>query len=129
MPVEQSRLVLLYVEDELLVQDVVELALREAGFEVMVAATGAEAMDALEAGSESFRAIITGVNLGDGPDGWDVARRGRELNQATPVVYMTGGSAHEWASKGVPRSILIEKPFAPAQLVVAISSLLMKTDT
>jgi DNA-binding response OmpR family regulator len=79
MSVDQSRLVLLYVEDELLVQDVVELALREAGFEVMVAATGEKAMDALEAGSGTFRAIITGVNLGDGPDGWDVARRGREV--------------------------------------------------
>jgi hypothetical protein len=37
---------------------------------------------------------------------------------------MTGGNAHEWPSRGVPHSILLEKPFAPAQLVTAASQLL-----
>jgi hypothetical protein len=37
---------------------------------------------------------------------------------------MTGDSADEWASKGVPSSILLTKPFAPAQLVTAVSQLL-----
>jgi hypothetical protein len=34
---------------------------------------------------------------------------------------MTGAAADEWASEGVPNSILLKKPFAPAQLVTAIS--------
>jgi hypothetical protein len=42
---------------------------------------------------------------------------------------VTGASAHDWESHGVPHSIVLQKPFAPAQLVVAISSLLTKTDT
>jgi len=41
-----------------------------------------------------------------------------------PIVYMTGDSADEWPSKGVPNSILLTKPFAPAQLVTAVSQLL-----
>ena len=41
-----------------------------------------------------------------------------------PVVYMTGAAADEWASQGVPNSILLQKPFAPAQLVTAVSQLL-----
>ena len=41
-----------------------------------------------------------------------------------PIVYMTGGHSEGWKSQGVPNSILIEKPFAPAQLVTAISQLL-----
>jgi hypothetical protein len=41
-----------------------------------------------------------------------------------PVFYMTGDSADEWASNGVPNSILLTKPFAPAQLVTAVSQLL-----
>ena len=41
-----------------------------------------------------------------------------------PVVYMTGDSAAEWDSIGVPNSILLTKPFAPAQLVTALSQLL-----
>jgi hypothetical protein len=37
---------------------------------------------------------------------------------------MTGAAAGDWASRGVPNSILLEKPFAPAQLVTAVSQLL-----
>jgi hypothetical protein len=39
-----------------------------------------------------------------------------------PVVYMTGTQGEDWASKGVPNSVLLAKPFAPAQLVTAIQS-------
>jgi hypothetical protein len=45
-----------------------------------------------------------------------------------PVVYMTGHSAHEWASKGVPDSIMVAKPFAPAQIIIAVSTLLNQVD-
>jgi len=37
---------------------------------------------------------------------------------------MTGAAADQWASHGVPNSILLTKPFAPAQLVTALSQLL-----
>ena len=41
-----------------------------------------------------------------------------------PVIYMTGTNGEQRASKGVPNSVLLVKPFAPAQLVTAISNLL-----
>ena len=44
------------------------------------------------------------------------------------VIYITGDSAHEWAVQGVPKSMLVSKPFAPAQIVTAISSLLTAAD-
>jgi hypothetical protein len=34
---------------------------------------------------------------------------------------MTGTSADDYGSQGVPNSILLNKPFAPAQLVTAVS--------
>ena len=40
------------------------------------------------------------------------------------MVYMTGANADDWASKGVPNSILLSKPFAQAQLLTAVSQLL-----
>ena len=33
-------------------------------------------------------------------------------------------SAEDWASKGVPNSIMLAKPFAPAQLVTAVAQLI-----
>jgi CheY-like chemotaxis protein len=53
-----------------------------------------------------------------------VARQIREKEPAFPVVYMTGAAADDWASQGVPNSILLQKPFAPAQLITAVSQLL-----
>ncbi|WP_371261288.1 hypothetical protein [Bradyrhizobium sp. WSM1253] len=35
------------------------------------------------------------------------------------MVYITGGHSDERKSQGVPNSILIEKPLAPAQLVTS----------
>jgi hypothetical protein len=37
---------------------------------------------------------------------------------------VSGDSAEDWGSKGVPNSIMLAKPFAPAQLVTAVSQLL-----
>jgi hypothetical protein len=71
-----------------------------------------------------LRGLITDINLGDGPDGWEVAKRGRELIPTLPVVYMSGASGQDWPPKGVPHSTLLAKPFAPAQHITAISVLL-----
>ena len=126
---EATAPVLLYVEDDMMTQDNVETCLREAGFEVLAASDGSQALDLLGRPNGALRGVITDINLGDGPDGWDVARRARELIGGLPVVYVSGASEAEWTSKGVPGSVMIPKPFAPAQIVVAISSLLVSTDT
>jgi DNA-binding response OmpR family regulator len=115
---------LLYVEDEALTQDLVEASLREAGFDVLTASDGSEALALLQSSNDALRGLITDIDLGDGPDGWDVARTARELAGGLPVVYVSGASDSDWASRGVPNSVMIAKPFAPAQVVVAISSLL-----
>jgi DNA-binding response OmpR family regulator len=67
---------------------------------------------------------VTDINLLGRVDGWDVARAAREVDPAMPVVHMTGTHGEEWASKGVPESVLLLKPFAPAQIVAAVAGLL-----
>jgi hypothetical protein len=37
---------------------------------------------------------------------------------------MSGAHAEDWAVKGVPNSVMLAKPFAPAQLVTALAQLL-----
>jgi len=119
---------LLYVEDELVTQACVADMLQEAGFAVTVASGGAEALKLLETAAAPLRGLITDVDLGKGPDGWEIARRARELVDAIPVVYVSGASQHDWTSKGVPASVMIAKPCAPVQIVVAVSALLNATD-
>ena len=120
---------ILITEDEILIQDIVVEGLKEAGFEVATADHGAEAIKHLESAPEKIRALVTDIQLGKGPDGWDVARRARELVPDMPVVYVTADSAGDWASKGVPGSVVIQKPFANAQLITAVSNLLIDLDT
>jgi DNA-binding response OmpR family regulator len=72
----------------------------------------------------AYRALVADIGLRGKIDGWEVARQAREIDPEFPVVYMSGASAADWPSKGVPNSIMLEKPFAPAQLVTAVSNLL-----
>ena len=116
--------VILVVEDDLTIQSVIEESLSDGGFEITIASSGEQAIELMGANPQ-FRAVVTDINLGrDRMDGWDVARHARESKSDMPIIYMTGDSADEWASKGVPNSVLITKPFAPVQLVTALAHLL-----
>lgn len=114
----------LIVEDEAPLQRLLLDALEEAGFSVTLSATSGDAIEHLEQ-DPTYVALVTDIQLSpSGATGWDVARRARELEGSLPVIYMTGAAAADWPSNGVPNSILVTKPFAPAQIVTAISQLL-----
>ncbi len=116
--------VILVVEDEQALQDFVRDALSDGGFDTMVVASAEDALMLLSSGVVRYWALVTDINLKGEMNGWDLARRVRETDPAFPVVYMTGAAADQWPSLGVPNSILLAKPFAPAQLVTAVSNLL-----
>ena len=110
--------------DEFPLQGVVEEALSDGGFASDILSSGEEALALFKGGAKNYRALLTDVNLKGRIDGWEVARRAREIDPDFPIIYMTGGAIDQWPVKGVPNSILLEKPFAPAQLVTAVSQLL-----
>ncbi|SHN80562.1 response regulator [Bradyrhizobium erythrophlei] len=120
----ESLPVILIVEDETLIQTLVEEALADGGFETAIAPSAEEAVTLLRSGVTDYRALVTDINLKGNMNGWEVARRAREIDPAFPIVYMTGAAADEWASQGVPNSVLLVKPFAPAQILTAVSQLL-----
>ena len=120
----EDAITILVIEDDQLIQTVVEETLHEGGFEPAIATSGEEAVTLLQGASGKYRALVTDINLLGRIDGWEVAKRAREIDPAIPVIYMTGAAADQWASHGVPNSVLLTKPFAPAQLLTAVSSLL-----
>jgi DNA-binding response OmpR family regulator len=123
--VENQIIVVLVAEDDQLVQSVVEDCLSDGGFEAVIASSGDNAVELLDASERKYHALVTDINLSPSKiDGWDVARHAREIDPNFPVVYMSGKDADDWAAKGVPNSIMLAKPFAPAQLVTAVSQLL-----
>lgn len=119
---------ILVVEDEYPLQGIVEAALVDRGFETDILSSGEEALTLVRGRVKNYRALVTDVSLKGTMSGWDVARQVREIDPQCPVVYMTGAGTDEWSSRGVPGSILLQKPFAPAQLVTAVSQLLNAGD-
>ena len=118
---------ILVVEDDQLIQAMVEEALSDGGFGSALTASGEEAITLLQDAKSKYRAVVTDINLLGKLDGWEVGRSAREIDPTMPIIYMTGTHGEEWASKGVPNSVLLVKPFAPAQIVTAISQLLNAT--
>jgi len=114
----------LVIEDEYLAQGDVEAALANGGFSSEIVFTAEEALTLFLGNNRVYAALVTDVRLGDGIDGWEVARRIRDKEPSLPIIYVTSSTEKEWASHGVPNSILVPKPFAAAQLVTALSNLL-----
>jgi DNA-binding response OmpR family regulator len=115
---------ILLVDDDLLVLDLLEQTLAEAGFVVTAASSASDALRQLEPTSHEVGGLVTDINLGPGMDGFGLAQRARQLIPTLPVVYITGDSSHRWSASGVPKSVLLTKPFVPDEIVVAMHSLL-----
>lgn len=127
MPDVEKPLIL-YVEDEIFTQHLVETALSDAGYDVWTASDGNEALEKLASAGSALRGLVTDVDLGACPNGWEVANEARAAMPGVPVVYVSGASAHEWSAKSVPGSQIVPKPFAPDQIVAVIALLLGKAD-
>jgi DNA-binding response OmpR family regulator len=119
---------LLLAEDEPLILLYLQDALEAGGYDVIPAQSGHEASAILEERYTDFAGFVTDIKLGKGPDGWQLAHRARELSPSISIIYATGDSAVDWAVKGVPQSVVLQKPFAEKQLLTALSMLLSSYD-
>ena len=120
----QELPVILVIEDEYPIQGIVEDVLIEGGFATDILSSGEEALTLFRGGLKPYRVLVTDVTLKGRLSGWEVAAQIREADPGFPVIYMSGAHAEDWASRGVPKSIMLNKPFAPAQLVTAVAQLL-----
>ena len=121
----KNAVLILVVEDEKLVRELLQTELDDSGYKVVEAESGEEAVSWLDKHKKA-RGVVTDVRLGGkrGLTGWDVARHAREINPNIAVVYMSGDSGADWTAQGVPKSVMIAKPFAMSQVSTALASLL-----
>ncbi len=115
---------ILVAEDEPLIRLVLVEALEQGGYHVVEAGDGSSALVEID-GAEELRGLVTDIRMGQGPDGWEIARNAREKFPGLAVVYVTGDSITEWPANGVPESTVLQKPFASAELVAALANLLV----
>lgn len=117
---------ILLVEDEHLILEVAHDALEHAGYHVHVARCGLDALDLMSRLAPDLSGLVTDIRLGQGPNGWEVARHARRTHPEIAVVYMTGDSAGDWHREGVAHSVVMQKPFVMTRIVTALTDLLTR---
>jgi DNA-binding response OmpR family regulator len=107
---------ILLVEDEILICLLIETILSDAGYEVVVANTIEEAMDAIDQGP--LAAAILDLNL-KGKKVYPVAEKLAVVD--TPFIFATGGGGRD--IEGFPGRPWVGKPFQEAELLAAVNKL------
>lgn len=79
----------LLVEDELLVREVAAEDLGDAGFDVVAASDGDEALGILREKTD-FDLLFTDIRMPGNIDGWDLAREAKQMIPELRVIYATG---------------------------------------
>ena len=119
-----DRPIVLIVDDEPLIATTVEATFEDAGFEVRSVLDAEAAATVVSELDSRLSALVTDIRLGAGANGWAVAVEARTKVPLLPVVYMTGDSAADWTAFGVPKSVLVQKPFVGAQVLAAVMTLM-----
>ena len=112
---------LLIVDDSASMRQMVSFTLKDAGYEVIAAANGKDALGKLDGAKIAM--VITDLNMPE-MDGIELIRqlRGRPGFKFTPIVMLTTESqdAKKLAGKQAGASGWMVKPFKPEQLIDTI---------
>ena len=117
----------LLVEDELKLGEYVKKGLSEAGFIVDHQLTGLDGYHAMM--TEEFSVILMDVMLPD-VSGFELVRNYRAAGKHTPVLFLTAKDDLDDKIKGIEigGDDYLTKPFAYAELIVRIKSLLRRAN-
>lgn len=120
---ESRSLRILIVDDEEVLRDVLEAVLRREGFEVLLAASGEQALNVLD--NEEVDCIILDVML-PGISGIDTLRAIRISNPTLPVVVITAFSSIDGAIEAMKHGAFhyIPKPFKNEEVVLTVNKAL-----
>jgi two-component system cell cycle sensor histidine kinase/response regulator CckA len=113
---------ILVVDDESMVRILAERALREAGYLVLSAENGTEALELLASLQRHLDLVITDLRM-PGLSGDLLAVALRQQNPDLPVLFISGTPA---GAESLPGPLLL-KPFTPDGLVAAVRTLLSAT--
>lgn len=120
---------ILLVEDELMIRELCVEILEHAGYAVVSAATGDEAIALIE-GTQPFLALITDFHMPGQADGFAVAQRIRADHPKMPVVLMSGRPREmqvAWEEKrkfALEHFAFLKKPYGAAGLLGALAGVL-----
>lgn len=116
----------LIVDDSASLRQVVNIALKGAGYNVIEACDGKDALSKLN--GEKIHLIISDVNMPN-MDGITFVKEAKRLPnyKFTPIIMLTTESQEEKKKEGqaAGAKAWVVKPFQPAQMISAVSKLIM----
>ncbi len=117
---------LLVVDDEAMILELLSGSLRFAGFEVVTAASGAEAVRAVASSPPDL--VLLDVMLPDG-DGFEVAGRIRSAGPDVPVIFLTARDAVADRVSGFHAGAddYVTKPFSLDEVLGRVRAVLRRT--
>jgi len=115
---------ILIVDDEEVLRDVLEAVLRREGFEVVMAASGEEALSILDE-DESIDLVILDIML-PGISGIDTLRSIRVSTPSLPVIIITAFSSIDGAIEAMKHGAFhyIPKPFKNEEVILTVNKAL-----
>jgi two-component system, chemotaxis family, chemotaxis protein CheY len=117
---------ILIVDDSASVRQVVGIALKGAGYEVLEGVDGADALAKLD--GQKIHLIISDVNM-PRMDGITFVREAKKLPayKFTPIIMLTTESEEKKKLEGqaAGAKAWVVKPFQPAQMLAAVSKLIL----
>jgi DNA-binding response OmpR family regulator len=121
----ETRPTLLLADDDPAIVESLAPFLERAGFHVLVASDGAEALDKVQ--SHKPELVILDV-LMPRQDGREVLRRMRKLNLWTPVILLTqvGGAVERALALEEGADDYLNKPFEPHELLARVRAVLRR---
>ncbi len=112
---------LLLVEDEALLRDLFRETLEEAGFEVLAAGSGEEALAVAAGRDQQLDLLVTDVIM-PGMSGYELIGALRESRPGLPTIVITG-YADVRPPDGAEPDVYLTKPITPAVLVREVRAL------
>ena len=118
---------ILVADDDADVQEILELGLSKAGFDVVTASNGEEALEALS--SEEPDLVVLDVMMTQPDEGFYVAQKIKKSDRPIPIIMLTGvGKATGWQfdadEEMLPVEVFLNKPVKPETFVEKINELL-----
>ena len=117
----------LVLEDESSIRSFIVINLTRAGYEVIEAETGEEALEKLKDNSD-IRVALLDIML-PGIDGFEVCRRIRATNTRIGIIMLTARSQEMDKVTGLMTGAddYVTKPFSPAELTARVDALFRRT--
>ena len=120
---------ILIVEDEAAIREFEAINLKRAGYAVVEAGSGEEAIDIYDSDAEGFDIALLDISM-PGMDGFTLCKELRERSQTLGIIMLTAKTQEMDKISGLMMGAddYITKPFSPSELMARVDSLYRRVE-